>query len=255
MKVFRDAASMRAWRLSLKGTVGFVPTMGALHAGHGSLVEAAKGREDFCVVSIFVNPTQFNDPNDLKNYPRPEADDLRALETWGADAVFLPSPREIYADQYRFKVTESEDSRVLCGAHRPGHFDGVLTIVLKLLNLVAPDRAYFGEKDFQQLRLITDMVKALCVPVEIVPCPTVREADGLAMSSRNVRLSARERELAIHLPKVLMTAPDVMSAWDELSRLGFKVDYVEERWGRRLAAAHLGSVRLIDNVDLKVIRD
>jgi pantoate--beta-alanine ligase len=231
-------------------SIGFVPTMGALHAGHRSLVEASKRENDKTVVSLFVNPVQFNNPDDFKNYPRTEAEDLCLLEEWGVDFVFIPRAEDMYADGYKFQVTETEDSKVLCGAHRPGHFDGVLTVVLKLFNMVRPTRAYFGEKDFQQLRLIAGMVEALHVPVAIVPCPTVREADGLAMSSRNVRLSPAEREQAAVLPKVLRSAVNAAAAAAELAALGFKIDYVEDRWNRRLAAVHLGNVRLIDNVEL-----
>lgn len=231
-------------------TIGFVPTMGALHAGHGSLVEASKRENDITVVSIFVNPTQFNNADDLKNYPRTEEADLRLLEEWGADYVCLPKYEELYSDNYRFQVTESEESKILCGAHRPGHFNGVLTVVLKLFNIVKPTRAYFGEKDFQQLRLISEMAQAFHLPLTVVSCPTVREADGLAMSSRNVRLTPAERERAATLPKILRTSQTASAAKAELEKAGFVVDYVEDHWNRRLAAAHLGKVRLIDNVEL-----
>lgn len=231
-------------------SVGFVPTMGALHEGHRSLVEKSKRENDLTIVSIFVNPTQFNNPDDLKHYPRQEQQDLRMLEQWGADEVFLPRSEDMYADGYKYQVIENDESKILCGAHRPGHFNGVLTVVLKLFNIVRPTRAYFGEKDYQQLRLIQGMVSALHVPVQIIPCPTVREADGLAMSSRNMRLTPAEREQAAVLPKVLRNAPSAQAAFAELNSLGFKVDYVEDRWERRLAAAYIGQVRLIDNVEL-----
>jgi len=253
MRVLRSLAELRAWRASVLN-VGFVPTMGALHEGHGSLAAASRARDANTLVSIFVNPTQFNNPEDLKNYPRTEAADLKLCESWRVDAVFLPRYEDLYADDYRFEVSEKLESKILCGAHRPGHFNGVLTVVLKLFNLVEPDRAYFGEKDFQQLRLIQGMVSALHVPVEIVPCKTVREADGLAMSSRNVHLTPAERELAAALPKVLRTSLTAADAAAELSSLGFVVEYVEEHWGRRLAAAHLGKVRLIDNVELPLAK-
>lgn len=249
MKVFRD---IHSYHSSFKTTnsTGFVPTMGALHAGHGSLIAASMRQNDFTVASVFVNPRQFNNPDDFKSYPRNEAADLQQLEEWGVDVAFVPEAKEIYADGYRYQVTESEESKILCGAHRPGHFNGVLTVVLKLFNIVRPERAYFGEKDFQQLRLIQGMVDALHVPITIVPCPTIRETDGLAMSSRNAHLTPQERERAADLPKVLRHAASAEAARAELTRLGFEVDYVEDRWERRLAAATLGKVRLIDNVEL-----
>lgn len=249
MRILRTVAELRAWRASV-ADLGFVPTMGALHEGHHSLVAASKAVDGNTLVSIFVNPTQFNNPEDLEKYPRTEAEDLRLCEAWGVDAVFLPHSDELYGDDYRYQVCEKLESKILCGAHRPGHFDGVLTVVLKLFNIAWPDRAYFGEKDFQQLRLISDMVRALMLPVEIVPCPTVREPDGLAMSSRNVRLEPRERELAATLPKVLRASASAAEAAAELKRLGFQVDYVEDHWGRRFGAVTVGRVRLIDNVRL-----
>jgi pantoate--beta-alanine ligase len=247
MKIVRSVSQWRTLKLS---DVGFVPTMGALHEGHLGLVRMAKERRENAVVSIFVNPTQFNDPEDLRHYPRPLEKDLALLEAEGVAAVFLPSAEELYADSYRFTVSESRDSMVLCGAHRPGHFTGVLTIVLKLFNVIQPRQAFFGEKDYQQLRLISDMVNALLLPVEIVPGPTCRESDGLAMSSRNLLLSPEERERAPRLYQILSRARSAVQARIELENEGFKVDYVEDMWGRRLAATRLGQVRLIDNVAL-----
>ena len=231
-------------------SVGFVPTMGALHAGHLALVRQAGQDCDRVVVSVFVNPTQFNDPKDLKNYPRPLAQDLALLKSAGVETVFLPQAQEIYADQHRLTVVESEFSKVLCGPKRPLHFTGMLTVVLKLLNLVDADRAYFGEKDYQQLKLIREMAAAFFLRTQIVGCPTVREQDGLAMSSRNLLLTPEQRKLAPEIYKVLTTAKSAAQALDMLTAAGFQVDYVEEHWGRRFAAAFLGSVRLIDNVSI-----
>ncbi len=228
--------------------IGFVPTMGALHQGHVSLIERAKQDCSRVVVSIFVNPTQFNDAKDFQNYPEPRAQDLELLERGEISAVFLPQRREIYQDECRFEIREKELSRVLCGRTRPGHFEGVLTVVMKLLGIVQPERAYFGEKDFQQLKLIQEMVSAFFLDTKIIPCPTVRESDGLAMSSRNTLLSPAQRELAPLLYRILTTAPTVAVASERLTEAGFKVDYVEEHWGRRFVAAFLGTVRLIDNV-------
>lgn len=247
MRKVHSVTEFRA--LELKD-VGFVPTMGALHEGHLALVKQAKKECETVVVSIFVNPTQFNDPNDLKNYPRTISEDCRMLEQAGVTVAFIPEPNEIYSDQFTFRVTENKLSQVLCGPFRPGHFDGVLTVVLKLLQIVNPQKAFFGEKDFQQLLLIKEMAKAFFIPAEIIACPTVRESDGLAMSSRNVRLNSKEREVAALIYKTLKNARDVEEAKQTLLNANFKVDYVEEHWGRRFAAAYLGNVRLIDNVEL-----
>jgi pantoate--beta-alanine ligase len=237
----RDSAAMAGHR------IGFVPTMGALHAGHRALLERA-ARENPCVVlSIFVNPTQFNDPADLEKYPRTLEADLELVRGL-ADHVLVPPAAQLYPDDYRYRVTENTLSRELEGAHRPGHFDGVLTVVLKLLNLVRPTHAYFGEKDWQQLRLIEGMARALFLPVEIVPCATVREPDGLAMSSRNRRLSAAARAQAAAFPRILREAPDTSAACAALTGAGFGVDYVEDRDGVRLGAVRIEDVRLIDNV-------
>jgi pantoate--beta-alanine ligase len=230
-------------------SVGFVPTMGALHAGHRSLLERARAENDRVVLSIFVNPTQFDDPSDLKRYPRALEADL-ALAEGLADHALVPEPREIYPDDYRYRMTEYTLSSRLEGAHRPGHFEGVLTVVLKLLNIVRPHRAYFGEKDRQQLELVQGMVRALFMPVEIVPCATLRDADGVALSSRNTRLSAGARARASAFPRILKHSADAAEAAAALVAEGFGVDYVEDHDGVRLAAVRLEDVRLIDNVRL-----
>lgn len=229
-------------------TVGFVPTMGALHEGHLSLLRRAKEENDLAVASIFVNPAQFNDPRDLKVYPRTLAADIKKLECENTDFLLLPSAADMYPDGYKYRVNETVESGVLCGAHRPGHFEGVLTVVMKLLNLVRADKAYFGEKDYQQLHLIKGMAEAFFVGTEIVPCPTLRETDGLAMSSRNLLLEPEHRKLAPALYKALRSGARPAAIKKKLAALGFSPDYVEERWGRRFAAARLGKVRLIDNV-------
>jgi pantoate--beta-alanine ligase len=227
-------------------SVGFVPTMGALHAGHEALLARARAENERVVLSIFVNPTQFNDPGDLARYPRTLEADV-ALARPYADAVLAPAPEELYPDGYAYRVTENPLSRRWEGAHRPGHFDGVLTVVLKFFNLVQPRRAYFGEKDWQQLQLVRGMVAALLLPVEIVPCPTVRDYDGLALSSRNVRLSAAARVQAAMFPHTLQLAPDAATAAAELRKAGFEIDYVEDSDGVRLGAVRVEGVRLIDN--------
>jgi pantoate--beta-alanine ligase len=241
----RERAAMEKAGLSL----GFVPTMGALHAGHRSLLERARAENDRVVLSIFVNPTQFDDPADLKRYPRNlEADLLFAGDL--VDIVLVPDPKEIYPDDFRYRMTEYTLSSRLEGAHRPGHFEGVLTVVLKLFNLVRPHRAYFGEKDRQQLELVQGMVRAFFMPVEIVPCPTVRDSDGVALSSRNSRLSPEARSQAADFPRILKESPDSASATAALAAAGFGVDYVVDQDGVRLAAVRLQDVRLIDNVRL-----
>jgi pantoate--beta-alanine ligase len=229
-------------------TLGFVPTMGALHEGHLSLVDRSRAENDKTLVSIFVNPTQFDDPSDLAHYPRPLEEDLAILRSAGADFVLVPGARDLYPDNFRYRVTETTFSHALEGAHRPGHFDGVLTVVLKLLLLAAADRAYFGEKDWQQLALVRGMVDAFFLPTVIVGCPTVRETDGLALSSRNRRLAGPERERAPQFARILAAAASADVAADALAAAGFVVDYVEDHNGRRLGAVRLGDVRLIDNV-------
>jgi len=251
MKIFDSIVHWQAFRETLAARpLGFVPTMGALHPGHLSLVRASKEQNVLSVVSVFVNPTQFDDKKDFEKYPVDLGSDLQRLETAGVDCVLMPDAAQIYTDGYRFKVTENDFSRRLCGAHRPGHFDGVLTVVMRLLNLVRPDHAYFGEKDYQQLQLIRDMASAFFMPVNIVACATVREADGLAMSSRNQLLDAGQRARAPALYATLKNSRTADEARRELAGQGFEVDYVEDIENRRLAAARLGSTRLIDNVEI-----
>lgn len=186
--------------------IGFVPTMGAIHEGHQSLMRTARAESDIVVVSIFVNPTQFGPSEDFEQYPRPLEADLAACEAEGVDAVFCPEVHEIYpaGDATRVSVTRLTEG--LCGAHRPGHFDGVTTVVAKLFNIVQPDAAYFGQKDAQQAVVIRRMTQDLCLPIEIVVCPTVREPDGLALSSRNAYLTPEQREQALSLSKALTWA-------------------------------------------------
>ena len=242
------------WRTLLESyrrkgqTVGFVPTMGALHDGHVSLCERARRDHDIVMVSVFVNPTQFDEPHDFQKYPRTLESDARKLERAEVDVIFAPSVAEMYPNGTHYAVTEDSLSRELCGAHRPGHFSGMLTVVLKLLQIADADAAYFGEKDYQQLLLVRGLCKAFFVPTAIIGCPTVREADGLAMSSRNARLSAAERALAPQFHAALTTAATPADAKATLAASGFVVDYVEDRDGRRFGAVRLGQTRLIDNV-------
>lgn len=189
-----------------KATIGMVPTMGALHAGHASLIERARADSDFVVVSIFVNPLQFGPDEDYLRYPRPLDQDLEVCERTGADLVFVPEVDDIYVSPQRTYVEVARLGDHLCGVFRPGHFRGVTTVVAKLFNIVQPDRAYFGEKDFQQLCILRRMVEDLNMPVAVVPVPIFREADGLALSSRNVYLQAEERAAAPVLHRALQVS-------------------------------------------------
>jgi pantoate--beta-alanine ligase len=248
-KVWTSIADWHDRREALTGrSIGFVPTMGALHRGHASLIERCRRENEILVVSIFVNPTQFNDPKDLERYPRTLDRDLELLKKLQTDEVLMPSTAELYPNGYSFQVVPNNGSQVMEGVHRPGFLQGVLTVVLKLLNIVRPHRAYFGEKDYQQLKVIADMVREFFIPTTIVPCPTVREESGLAESSRNVRLTTESRNRAASLFRVLSTAPTSSEGRAMLEAEGFIVDYFEEHWGRRFAAAFLDGVRLIDNV-------
>lgn len=277
MKVFNFIVDVQRFveekhNLGLK--VGFVPTMGALHEGHLSLINRAKKDNDIVVCSVFVNPIQFNNPADLEKYPRTPEKDIEKLEQAGCDAVFMPTAEEMYPNKVEDHYDFGDLERVMEGACRPGHFNGVAIVVRKLFEIVTPNRAYFGEKDFQQLAIINKMVSDLNMNLEIVPCPIIRENDGLAMSSRNVRLNEAERAIA---PKIFATLNDSITKKDVMSPAEMKnyalkkyaeikefdVEYVEitdeinlksiENWdecdhARIFVALQLGPVRLIDNV-------
>lgn len=233
------------------GSIGLVPTMGAFHEGHLSLFRAARAESDAVVVSLFVNPVQFSSGEDLARYPRDEARDARLAEDAGVDILFAPKQDELYPPGFETWVDVEELGRSLEGEFRPGHFRGVATICLKLFNLVRPERAYFGQKDAQQAAVIRRMVRDLNVPVAIRVLPTVRDDDGLALSSRNAYLSPEEREQALALPRALATKDAARAR--ELLR-GLDVDYVEvaDFDPKVLAAAvRVGSTRLIDNVVLE----
>ena len=253
VRVFASIAEFTIYRNSVghNQKVGFVPTMGALYAGHAELIKRSAAENDVCILSIFVNPTQFNNPEDLHKYPRKLEQDLLLAETNGATAVLTPAYDEIYADNYRFQLSENSFSKKLCGLHRPGHFDGVLTIVMKLFQIVRANRAYFGEKDFQQLNLISEMAKAFFLQTEVVGCKTAREADGLAMSSRNARLSTAGRKKAPLLYQALIDFNENEKAVGFLNSNGIEVEYLEELYNRKFIAAHIDGVRLIDNVEIK----
>jgi len=253
MRVVTSPAAMQrqalAWRDDEQ--VGFVPTLGALHEGHLELIRRARRECRRVVVSIYVNPTQFGPKEDLSRYPRPRRADLAACRAAGVDLVFAPS--NLYAVDHSTFVEEGACSQGRDGASRPGHFRGVATVVLKLFNLVQPERAYFGQKDAQQVEVIRRVVRDLDVPVRIVTVPTVRAADGVALSSRNVYLSKAERARAVEFARaVRQAARKGKRAASELIRAlkkmrGVKFDYVEVAGGRLCAAVWIGATRLIDN--------
>jgi pantoate--beta-alanine ligase len=254
MNVARSIAEVREELAPHRvGTIGLVPTMGALHEGHLSLLRAARAENDTVVMSLFVNPAQFAEAGDLARYPRDEGSDLAHAREAGVDVVFAPSAEEMYPPGFQTWVDVTELGAVLEGRFRPGHFRGVATIVLKLFVVVRPERAYFGQKDAQQVEVVRRMIRDLALEVELRVRPTVREPDGLALSSRNVLLSPEERARALVLPRALATR-DRNAALDLLaSSNGVEVDYIEvaDFDPPTLAGAiRVGSTRLIDNVVL-----
>jgi pantoate--beta-alanine ligase len=236
-----------------RGRIGLVPTMGALHEGHLALLGAARASCETVVMSLFVNPAQFGEPTDLNGYPRDEARDLELAEESGVDVVFGPSAAEMYPPGYQTWVEVTELGSALEGEHRPGHFRGVATVCLKLFTIVRPALAFYGQKDAQQVEVLRRMIADLHVELELVVVPTVRDPDGLALSSRNTRLSPEERARALALPRALATR-DAETARAILEAAGLEVDYVEVAPfdpPTLAAAVRVGSTRLIDNVPLE----
>lgn len=280
MNLIKTVRNLQEYLASLRQqgkTIGFVPTMGALHEGHFSLVRQCVTDNDVCVVSIFVNPTQFNNKEDLEKYPRTLERDSQSLERLGVNVVFAPSEREIYPEPDTRQFDFGQLDKVMEGVHRPGHFNGVAQVVSRLFDIVKPNRAYFGEKDFQQLAIIREMVKQLSFPVQIVPMPIVREASGLALSSRNERLTPAQKEVAVNISKTLFVSRDWMKdnlvketaekVIDAINSFdGLNVEYYEIVDGYTLQSVadwkdadyivgcitvFCGDVRLIDNVVYK----
>lgn len=249
MRIFNKLKDWTDFRQSLSGSagIGFVPTMGNLHAGHLSLLATSRQENSLSVTSLFVNPLQFNKPDDFENYPRTLEADLELLESAGTDYCLLPEKDDIYPDNYRYRIQEEQLGQLMEGASRPGHFTGVLSVVMKLLNLVQPTITYFGEKDYQQYLLIRDMAQAFFLQSVIRVCPTVREADGLACSSRNNRLSTSQRQLAGKFARIFHQDKSCETIIQELEEEGIPVDYLLEHQDRRYAAVLIGEVRLIDN--------
>lgn len=276
--IVRTVAELRATVAEWRGQgarVAVVPTMGALHEGHLSLVRAALEKADRVIVTLFVNPKQFNNADDLATYPRTEDSDAAKLAPVGAHLLYAPDAGEIYQEGFATTIQVTGVSEGLCGAFRPGHFEGVATVVAKLFLQTGADLAFFGEKDFQQLHVVRRMARDLDIPIDVISCATVREADGLALSSRNVRLSPAERQIAPSLPTILFEAarriadgapvdPTLAGARSAILDAGYsQVEYLElraegdlapltafDRPARLLVAAWLGDTRLIDNFEV-----
>jgi pantoate--beta-alanine ligase len=249
MQIFHRIDEWLSFRknLAIDGGLGFAPTMGNLHAGHASLFIKSSKENQYTVSSLFVNPTQFNRPDDFTKYPRTLDDDIDLMARSGVDFCILPSEQELYADGYTYQVQENRLCQLMEGKHRPGHFNGVLTVVMKLLNLTKPTKAYFGEKDYQQFLLIHGMAKALFMDMEVIACPTIREASGLAYSSRNNRLTKEQKLIAEEFAKIVHQDKNCDEISAELQEKGITVEYIEEYQGRRFAAIIIGTIRLIDN--------
>lgn len=249
MQIINTVVDWQILRRQMPPTVslGFVPTMGNLHLGHQSLLQICRNNNDLSVASIFVNPTQFDRSADFKHYPKTLEADLTLLEDIGVDYCFLPDTQSLYPEGFRYRITEHDKSVHLEGAKRPGHFSGVLTVVMMLLQIIKPHRSYFGEKDYQQYQLIRDMAKSFFLDGDIIACPTIRESSGLAFSSRNNRLSPEQRVLAEQFALIFHQNKSCTDITQELCDLGIKVDYIEDYDQRRFAAVYLGDIRLIDN--------
>jgi pantoate--beta-alanine ligase len=248
--IFKSLTAWKKHRKNIDDDIGFIPTMGNLHAGHASLIKHSVAENKHTVLSIFVNPAQFNNQDDLKNYPRTLDNDIALAESLGVNDILIPEANELYVDNYRYQIHETKLSDELEGKYRPGHFAGMLTVVMKLLMLVRPRRAYFGEKDFQQLQLVQGMVQAFFLDTDIIACETVRNEQGLALSSRNNRLSSTQYQQALKFPTLLNANKSCEMIKKDLMTAGFKVDYVAEQAGRCLAAVYVDDIRLIDNIQI-----
>jgi pantoate--beta-alanine ligase len=231
--------------------LGFVPTMGALHVGHLKLYQEARRECHIVIATLFVNPTQFNNAEDLKLYPRDEERDIQKLREAGVDLLFLPTAEEMYkAGNSKISIVEEGISEELCGRYRPGHFSGVLTIIAKFFALIRPAKAYFGEKDYQQLLLVRELATTFFPQITVIGVPTVRTQSGLAISSRNLRLSEKGIEKGALFAKILQQSKSVEEARRSLESLNITVEYLEEKYNRRFGAVVIEGVRLIDNAPL-----
>jgi pantoate--beta-alanine ligase len=251
MKILHTPQNMANFATAQTGTIGFVPTMGNLHAGHASLLKCSVTENDITVLSVFVNAVQFNDTQDYEAYPKTMEQDVALAESLNVDVIFAPCHTDLYPDNFTYQLHETDISHTLEGEHRDGHFTGVLTVIMKLFNIVKPTRAYFGQKDWQQLQLVKGMVNAFWLPTDIVACPTVRDKNGLALSSRNSRLSPEALQKARVLNQLLTTQDTDDTILKTITALGFTTDYVMTKNNRRFIAASIDGVRLIDNVPFK----
>jgi len=253
MEIINNINAWKSIRAKLTGTIGFVPTMGSLHRGHQSLVERSMQENDLTVVSIFINPLQFNDPNDYQNYPQTLDTDMVLLEQLNVDYLFSPNKEDLYPQSHTFMIdTDHPYTDILEGKHRPGHFSGVLTIVAKLLNLIAADRAYFGKKDYQQYLLVKAMARDLFIGTDIIACDTIRENSNLPYSSRNVRLSLEERSLADKAIGLIhqTNRQTIAAIKQELTKLDLDLEYLEIKDKRVYSAIKINTCRIIDNFSL-----
>ncbi|WP_440616829.1 pantoate--beta-alanine ligase [Cysteiniphilum sp. 6C5] len=255
MKIFNDIVSWQTIRqhIATNKTLGVVMTMGALHKGHLSLIKQSQQDNDYTLVTIFVNPTQFNNQGDFDDYPNTWQQDVDLLTTEGVDFLLSPHKEMLYPDNYNYQIIENHLSRILCGSSRPGHFEGMLTIVMKLLNIAQADNAYFGEKDYQQFQLIKGMTQAFFIQTNIVSCPIIREKDGLAFSSRNLRLNKSARNKAGYFAQTIRQNHDIEQVKNKLIANHIKIDYLEDIDNRRFAAVIIDDIRLIDNLPLAKI--
>jgi pantoate--beta-alanine ligase len=248
MKILKTVKQLRSELSQLKGSIGFVPTMGNLHAGHLSLIKKAKQENDIVILSIFINPTQFNNPDDYNRYPKTLEQDAELAEKADTNIIFAPEENEMYPDNYLFRINCLDNMiNIMEGKYRPGHFEGVLTIVLKLLIITQADKAYFSEKDYQQLYLVQELTKAYLLKTEIVPCPIIRLESGLPLSSRNNNLSKNGLEKAEEFAQMIRSPTEIPKIIQQLESQGIKVDYLEDYYNRRFVAAFVEGVRLIDN--------
>lgn len=249
MQIINNIHTYKKYYNTIKNkTIGFVPTMGALHNGHISLCKESIKYNDITIVSIFINPTQFNNKQDLTTYPKDITQDLNILKKYKIDGVFVPEYQEIYQDDFNYQMTENNFSKILEGKFRPGHFTGVLTIVLKLLNIIKPNNIYMGEKDYQQAILIKNMIDAFFIDTKINICPTIRDDSGLALSSRNKKLSDQDLIKAKEFNKILKNNQSIYNKKQQLEQLGFTVEYIENINNRILSAVQINNIRLIDNI-------
>ena len=252
MKIFKQIKLWKDYRLTLtpNNSLGVVMTMGSLHQGHLSLIKQSQKDNDYTLVTIFVNQAQFSNKNDFITYPNNLPKDIVFLKNYGVDFLLAPYQSEIYQDNYSYQINEKKFSQILCGRSRPGHFNAVLTIVMKFLQLAQAHRAYFGEKDYQQAQLIQGMAKAFFISTKIISCPIIRDKNGLAYSSRNVKLTDLELKKANKFSKIISKRQTLEEVKESLINENINIDYLEDHYSRRFAAVTINNIRLIDNVVL-----